>query len=253
MKEQVKQAVALVNQFFDLVGGSKLREAQRHRWSEGKSAYCTGEGLIFSIEFGPLGNLLHFHCLWFGRWIDKFWMTDTWNKMTGFPVTYVQAVTKTEPAIREALKYTAKLIKLEVDPVTGETIERFPPPKYIARLAYVLRGSRRIFGRGVFRGLKLDLEEEGEADPCICGICGKPAELVGMIAWTSRFYNDYLPAMKQLDLRPGNNSADTAETAQPPPKLVFGKLITQQIDDEKSAIRRSNVKFEDDWFTGAKR
>jgi hypothetical protein len=252
-KEQVKLAVGKVNEFFDLVGGAKIREKQRNRWSEANSAYCTGEGLIYSIEFGPLGNLLHFHCLWFGRYIPHRWISETWEQLSGCPVNWIESVTNTEPAIREALKYTAKLIKSQVDPATGEVIEFLPSPKYIARLAHILRGSRRVFGRGVFRGLKNDLEEEEEDPGCKCGICGGRAELVNMLSWTSRFYNEYLPAMRQLDLRPGNNSAGVDETAQPPPRPTFGKLLTDIENERISAIRRSKVKFEDDWFTGAKR
>lgn len=251
IREQVKRSIAQVNQFFDLVGGAKLPEKSRYRWSEASSQYTTGEGLIFSLEFGPSGNQLHFHCLWFGRFIEKYWMSETWEKMTGFPVTWISSVTKTEPAIREALKYTSKLYKVKVDPQTGERIELFPDPKYVARLAYVLRGSRRVFGRGIFRGLK-DEAGEDESQACACGICGGAAEMVNMSTWKVDYYRIYLPAMKQLDLRPGNKSASPPETGQPPPKVVFGKLLTQQAIEEKAAILRSQVKFEDDWFSEGK-
>lgn len=248
VKEQVKLAVALVNKFFDLVGGSKLPDKYRNRWSEPSHEYFTGEGLIFSIEFGPEGNLLHFHCLWFGRYIEKFWMSDTWFKLSGFPVTWIESVLNTAESIQEALKYVSKMIKTKVDPVTGEVIERLPPPKYIAALAHVLRGSRRVFGRGCFRGIKADVDDEEEAAGCTCGICGGKAELVNMSSWKIRFYRDYLPAMKQLDLRLGNNSADPPETAQPPPKLEFGKLVSQQKLEDESAIRRSKDKYGKNWF-----
>lgn len=246
VRDQVKAAIQQVNQFFDLVGGSKLPEKYRNRWSEPSHEYYTGEGLLFGVEFGPNGNKLHFHCLWFGRYIDKYWMSQTWQAISGYSINWIEAVTNTEAAVRESLKYATKLVKRKVDQETGEVQDLYPSPKHIARLAYVLHGMRRVFSRGCFRGIRDDVADQDQDKGCKCDKCGAKADLIGMTAWTGLFYTEYLRAMRQLDLRPGNNSADPPETAPPASRPVFGRLLTDQALEDRRAILRSQWKFTDD-------
>lgn len=256
-KEKTKLAIAAVNKLFDIFCGMKLPEKSKHRWSEGNSQYCTGEGVTFSLEFGPHGNYLHFHCLFFGRYIVKDDLTQIWRSLTGDYITHVQSVSKTEPAIREALKYVTKMTNPVTDPATGEIQVTLPEPRFIARIAEVLRGSRRVFARGCFRGIEDDITEPGsDLGEHICAKCGSGAELVTLTLWALAFYPKYRAAQCQLDLTPGNKIAKVEETAQvanSPPVPQFGVLLTDQAIEDKSAILRAKRKFQNDDLFEVKR
>lgn len=247
IRDQVAIAHKAVAQTFDHFLGGKFSPSNRARWSEPASKYYTGEGYIYSLEFGENGHKLHFHILYFGRWISKFKLTEYWEHLTGNKITWINAVSKSEAAVAESLKYIAKVSKCFPDPDTGELIERLPSPQFIARLAYVLKNTRRIITRGCFRGLDPEQREPGEElGERICKTCGGPAELVSVDAWHIEYYAKF---HRLLDLRPGNKIAtpeETAQVANSPPKLVFGKLLTDQAIEEQAAILRSkDKKFND--------
>jgi transcription elongation factor Elf1 len=207
-------AIEAVNRTFDSFCGSKLTESQRHRWSERSHKAYTGEALMFTIEFGEDGRKLHFHCLFFGRFIGKYDLSNVWLAMSGYSITWVQHVPKTEPGIREALKYVSKDIKPKTDPKTGEILPTLPNPKFIAQVAKVLKGRRRVFCRGAFRGLEDDISEPGaDLGEIICKSCGGSAELVSVEFWADHLYARYLATLhRQLDLKPGNKSATNTES-----------------------------------------
>lgn len=246
IRNQVAVAHKAVAQVFDHFLGHKFTASNRGRWSEPASKFYTGEGYIYSMEFGENGNKLHFHVLFFGRYIGKYLLSDYWQEITGNKITWINAVNKSEAAVAESLKYIAKVSKCFPDPDTGEIIERLPSPEFIARLAYVLKNTRRIISRGCFRGLDPEQVEPGEdLGEHICKTCGGPAELVSLDAWHIEYYAAY---RRLLDLRPGNKTetaAEPAEVATPPPKVQFGKLISDQRTDEQAAILRSKRKFHD--------
>lgn len=212
--EKMKAAVDAVNKTFDYYCGAKLSDSQRHRWAEKSHPGYTGEGVIFTIEFGEDGRKLHFHCLFFGRYIEKYHLSKVWTHFSGYEVTYIKRVTKAEGAIREALKYVEKGIKPKVDPKTGEILETLPAPKLVAQIAKVLHGKRRVFCRGAFRGLEDDISEPGEdLGETICKQCGSVTEVVTPEVWAAWHYAKYVSALRrQLDLKPGNKSASHPET-----------------------------------------
>lgn len=252
IRDQVAIAHKNVAALFDHFLGGKFSPSNRNRWSERASKFYTGEGYIYSMEFGEQGNKLHFHVLYFGRWISKYKMTDEWKKLTGCFITHIQHVTETERAVAESLKYIAKVSKCFPDPETGELIDRLPPPQFIARLAYVLKNTRRIITRGCFRGLDPEQREPGEdLGERICKVCGGPAELVSVDAWHIEYYAKF---HRLLDLRPGNKIAtpdETAQVANSPPKIAFGKLLSDQAVEEQAAILQSKRKvFNDSLSTG---
>lgn len=254
IRAQVAAAHKSVAALFDHFCGGKFTPSNKPRWSEPASKYYTGEGYIYSMEFGEQGNKLHFHVLFFGRYIIQEKLSDYWKVLTGNFITHIQHVTKSESAVAESLKYIAKVAKSFPDPETGEIIERLPDPRFIARLCYVLKNTRRIISRGCFRGLDPDLPEPGEdLDARICKTCGAHAELVSLDAWQTIHFAAYL---RLLHLRPGNNSEmaeETAQVANSPPKLQFGVLLADQAIQERSAILQSNRKVFDDGLSEVKR
>lgn len=254
IRAQVAAAHKSVAAVFDHFLGGKFSPSNRSRWSEPASKYYTGEGYIYSLEFGENGHKLHFHVLYFGRWISKYALSDYWEKLTGNCVTWIQHVTKSEGAVAESLKYIAKVSKCFPDPETGEIIERLPEPRFIARLCYVLKNTRRIISRGCFRGLDPEQTEPGEdLDARICKTCGAHAELISLDAWHTIHWSHY---QRLLDLRPGNKIetvVETAQVSQSPPKVAFGKLISDQKTDEQAAILQSKRKFHDETLTWGKR
>lgn len=247
IRAQVAAAHKNVAALFDHFCGGKFSPSNRSRWSEPASKYHTGEGYIYSLEFGENGHKLHFHILYFGRWISKYKLSEVWEKQTGNFITHIKHVFESEAAVAESLKYIAKVSKSFPDPETGEIIERLPDPRFIARLCYVLKNTRRIISRGVFRGLDPDQVEPGEdLGERICKTCGAHAELVSIDAWQIIHFAAY---RRLLDLRPGNNSEvpeETAQVANSPPKLQFGKLLTDQaIEDQAAILRSKDKKFSD--------
>lgn len=247
IRAQVASAHKAVAQTFDHFLGGKFSPSNRSRWSEPASKFCTGEGYIYSLEFGENGHKLHFHILYFGRWISKFKLTEYWEHLTGNKITWINAVSKSEAAVAESLKYIAKVSKCFPDPDTGELIERLPSPQFIARLAYVLKNTRRIISRGCFRGLDPELTEPGEdLGERICKVCGGPAELVSLDLWQIKHFDAF---HRLLDLRPGNKTEtpeETAQVANSPPKVTFGKLLTDQaIEDQAAILRSKDKKFND--------
>jgi len=219
--------LAWINALFDHFCGGKLSPSNRHRWSEPHSKFYTGEGFIGAFEFGEHCKL-HFHILFFGRWIDKFKLTTKWRELSAgeSDVTWIKHVSKADAAIHETLKYITKFpAGKHHDELTGDE-PLFPPPSTIAALAFALNGFRRVFARGCFRGLGGD--EPGQEDARdTCPLCGAHAPIRSLAEWATIWWPIYAGRAKlaRLDLRPGNNSEARSSGVSPPEKPVFGQLV----------------------------
>lgn len=226
-------SVASLNTLFDKVCGAKLPEKSKHRWSQAASNYCTGEGFIATAEIGEHGNKLHFHVVFFGRYLDKYLLSEAWQQLTGYFITYVKRISNTSSDIRETLKYVYKMGKQHTDTSTGEVIDLLPDPRLVARIALVLRGKRRVFLRGCFRGLENDVTEPG-ADPgeTVCRICGSASEFVTLDIWEAFHYGKYVAARWRLDLIPGNKFAKVRPGGPGPPDDAESPEPTGDMTDQ---------------------
>lgn len=169
----------------------------------GANWHTKGQGYLASSEFGERGTKLHFHILFFGRYIEKAELTRVWEDLTTFKITFVRLVTNPKKAANEVLKYVTKLSEVQ--------------PQDIPLLHEVIKGSRRVRSRGVF--YNLPDEEERKKD---CPECGQRLTLWGkgkyelwhmlQIEEADRqlLDDDQPDTQEQLDLILGNKS---------PPKL----------------------------------
>lgn len=142
-------------------------------WSHASSKDCTGEGYFASAEFGERGHKLHFHIAFFGRWVEQRRLSDLWAYFNpaGDYIVDIRAE-NTQKAVKETLKYVAKFTK-SFAVADGDQVKLLPDPKFLARLAYVFHGTRRIRSRGCFYGIEDEVEENGVIEE-LCPKCGSP-------------------------------------------------------------------------------
>lgn len=164
------------------------------------------QGFIVSDEFGPCGEKLHFHILFFGQWIDNkerngFPLSSAWRKVTGgqCQVVYIGGVDAKDliGELIETLKYVCKFWK--TDPDTGEVVRL--APEHVVTLHSLLKRQRRVRSYGIFNRVPAPPDR-----PPTCPDCGEE-----MHRWTVIQYNIWLstgwtPEIQSLNLRTGNKS-----------------------------------------------
>jgi len=165
----------------------------------------SGRGTFTGAEFGEDGQKLHFHVLFYGEWIDQHVISQEWERLTGCDIVWIRLVKGIKKAVKEVIKYAAKITELE--------------PDDIARLHGVIKGSRRIRTRGIFYKVP---PLPKQAEQAFCKTCG--AEIVNwqpdrFSVWQKN--HDHVAADSMLHLILGNKSS------LPPPdrKNVKWKLV----------------------------
>lgn len=141
ISEKYRKGWKAVNQLFD-----NLLPAD---WTS------SGRGTFAGAEFGEEGQHLHFHVLAYCEWLDQAAISREWEKLTGCPVVWVRLVKGIKKAVKEVIKYAAKITDLE--------------PDDIARIHSVIKGSRRIRTRGLF--YKVPPVPKSD-EPMTCKKCG---------------------------------------------------------------------------------
>lgn len=187
--DQMDRAWTDVNTLFDVLCGDPA-------WSEPAHPCYTDEFYIASSEFGESGNKLHFHVLFFGRWIDQQRLSDLWKSInsTGDYIVDIRAGGSTVKNLKETLKYVAKFTK-SYALRDGEKVALLPDPRFIARLAQVLHGTRRVRTRGSIRTVTEELTEvsDGVIEE-LCPECG-----AALVSWLPNYWQS-LHAESDLDL-----------------------------------------------------
>lgn len=152
------------NLFDNLLGSGKSN------WSQKSKKGYSGEGYLVAAEFGEVGRKLHFHVLFFGRFLPVRSLSAEWEAITGFPIVYV---TKIKEGLKRGLKETLKYISKFEKATSGE-FSGYAIPKEICLLAQVFQKLRRVRTRGIFYNLpteeQVSLCEETQADTT-CPVC----------------------------------------------------------------------------------
>lgn len=142
----------------------------RPYWSQKSHRKYTGEGYLCSAEFGEDGRKLHFHVLFFGRYIQQSDLSANWCAITGYRVVWIEKLRHgLKDGLKEALKYVTKFSKERTGAYAG-----FPDAEMIARLAQVYHATRRVRTRGLFYNLPTPEEiiEAGDDNkPVACPEC----------------------------------------------------------------------------------
>jgi hypothetical protein len=170
-------------------------------WSQPSNKRYHGEGFIACAEFGEHGHKLHFHILFFGRYIPQAVLSQCWNSLTGCPVVWIEGVRKSgkkNAALKEVVKYVAKFTKDQFGPMRD-----FPDPEFIARLAHVFYANRRVRVRGCFYGLAAadDPEAIEDSPPGVCPTCGGDIVVLSPEHWDQVYGGS---AWSVLNLKHGN-------------------------------------------------
>lgn len=170
VRGRYRQAFGLVAKLFD-----NLLGRGRPYWSQKSHRKYTGEGYLVSAEFGENGRRLHFHVLFFGRYLDQAEISEQWASLTGCSVVWIEKLRHgLKDGLKEALKYVTKFSKS-----TNGAFAGFPAPEMIAQLALVFHGARRVRTRGLFYDMPTveeilaeeDLLDQPEACPeCLARI-----------------------------------------------------------------------------------
>ena len=145
---------------FDLIQKSMLKTVGK-KWNK------NGAGMLANWEVGTNGNKLHYHCIYFGPWVDQKILSSAWHDMTGDSfVVWVAAIKHNDGnwqgAVSEVLKYATKFYS--EDKETGERI--YLSPSLTADLFEALKGTRRIRAWGSL----YNIGEPSERVFC-CSVC----------------------------------------------------------------------------------
>jgi hypothetical protein len=179
------------------------------------------QGILAAYEFGTDGHKLHVHVLFYGQYIPKDKLSEAWESLSGFPVTYIKAVTglRIDDAIAETLKYTTKFWSRNPD---GSV--KYIEPELVPRLLDVLKGTRRIRTAGIFYGVPF------EREPSTCPDCSAELKRVNpsdWLYWLETGHTQYEHA-RLLDLKPGNKSPPDNSLGHDPPTLESSENRSQQ-------------------------
>lgn len=186
VRQQVKDLYAAVRSTFE----SALKSLKTG------SVAIADTGVLVAHEFGPNGRKLHFHCLYYGPWLDQAALADLWLKFTGWQIVHISGIGKTkeidnlEDAVSEVVKYTTKFWKREKN---GRMI--FVEPEIVPILHKVIEGTRRIRSWGLF----YDIQEPEEQ--AFCPDCGAPLALLSRLEWDAWSQTGFKPDELRAALR----------------------------------------------------
>jgi len=175
-----RAAFMLVSRLFDTLLGHGSPY-----WSRKSHRQYTGEGYLVSAEFGEKGRRLHFHILFFGRYLDQREVSRVWQSLSGCKVVWVEGLRGgLKGGLKEALKYVTKFSKNKSGQFAG-----FPAPEMIAQLAYVFHGARRVRTRGLFYAMPTveEILEEQDDQPVACPECFARISIFDVVTW-DRFH-----------------------------------------------------------------
>lgn len=171
-------------------------------------------GLLITHEFGPNGQKLHFHGIYYGPFIPQVLLSHLWDKLTGWRIVSIERIGKTErvgsldDAVSEVVKYTTKFWKRQKD---GKVV--FVEPELIPIIHKALAGTRRVRSWGLFYDIELPDEK------ATCPDCGAPLTLLSTSEWDAWSQTGWKPDELRvvlkgdlyLNLIHGNKSPPTDE------------------------------------------
>lgn len=172
----------------DLYGAVRqtLDELLKERSKPAKMAEC---GVVVAHEFGPRGNRLHFHILFYGPLIPQAKLSDKWHALGGWPVVWIESVGNSkrhkltlEDAVAEVVKYTTKFWKRDR---FGKV--KYVDPKLIPIISRAIEGTRRVRSWGLFYNAA---EEKGKA---YCPTCNAPLMLLSVTEFVIFRETGWLP------------------------------------------------------------
>jgi hypothetical protein len=127
-------------------------------------------GCIYKLEVGESGNI-HLHVVTIGmRWIDKDWLSSTWEECSGSKVTWItSAYVSKRRTNRKAMKGIAGLVEEVSKYITKPDGGNW----WVGPMAAVgLHGVRRWETFGAFRGVMASVDQWLRYRYRSCLICG---------------------------------------------------------------------------------
>lgn len=202
---KTKNLYRSVSNLFDNILG-----AGKSDWSQKSKKAYTGEGYLVAAEFGETGRKLHFHVLFFGRFLPVRDLSDEWEAITGFQVVDVRMIKEgVKRGLKETLKYISKFEKATTGSFSG-----FALPQEICLLAKVFHKLRRVRTRGIFYNLPTEeqvyLCEDSET-PSACPIC-----LSRIVTYDPYDWDRMHPEMRARSLYLKRETKFSERTTSPP-------------------------------------
>lgn len=122
-----------------------------------------GWGAIWCDEVGFNNTNLHAHVLFYGPYIEQFFLAEVWQQVSGHQVVYItKAHVNGAKSLIHLLKYVSKL--------PGDD------PEIIGQLEVAFHGCRRIHALGVFYNFAGDDTENIQSEWKTCPHCGADLE-----------------------------------------------------------------------------
>lgn len=209
-KTKLQDLLKQIPLIFDTLGGKGWRE---------------DSGLLVAFEFGEDGRKLHFHCIWFGKYIPQYFLAETWKLINGgiADVVWIEKIDTDgeggrtlESAVAEVAKYATKLAHKNPDGTW-----RWMPAADVVTLFGILKGVRRVRSYGLLYNIP---EPE---KPHICPVCAAPMLKLSVIEWDIYVETGWLPQEFQEAINPplfksilGNNFCGL-----PPPETTISTHI----------------------------
>lgn len=209
IEEKTKKMYRAVSMFFDNVLGNG-----RSGWAQKSSKCYTGEGYLVAAEFGETGRKLHFHVLFFGRFLPQAMLSEEWKAITGFQVVDIRIVKEgLKKGLKEVLKYISKFEKATHGEFSG-----FARPTEIVALAKVFNNMRRIRTRGLFYNLpdEREISDQVETNPTICPTCAADGKIVRLVCFEVDYWNKHYPQYHTKSLHLKRDIKFYAKSASPP-------------------------------------
>lgn len=223
LRPKLVALMAAVPRCFDLVAGKHWRK---------------DSGLLVALEFGEDGRRLHFHCVWYGKFINKFCLSAAWRIVTSglAQIVHIEQLDRggedgrtLEAAVAEVCKYATKLAHKNSD---GSW--RWMPAADVVRLFTALKGLRRVRSYG----LLYNLAEKPR--PHVCPVCSGGMLKLARLEWTIWRETGWLPEEFREALKPplvnlilGNNFCGV-----PPPQNVVSKSFSVPLVGFEHLIHR---------------
>jgi len=223
LQDKIKALLRSVPRVFDLAAGD---------------AWRSDSGLLVAFEFGEEGRKLHFHCIWFGKYIPKYCLSTAWRIVTSglASIVHIEQIDNfgedgrtLESAVAEVAKYATKLAHKNEDGTW-----RWMPAADVVRLFEVLKGIRRVRSYGLLYNIP-----EPER-PHICPVCHAAMLKLSPLEWdiwrdTGWLPKEFAEAIKPplLNLIIGNNFSGV-----PPPENNIPSHFALPLPTFEHLIRR---------------